>query len=120
MAVTLDEAIQETAADIAYVLNQTSGGQRETVRVDEISKMASEQVWHHILGLLRDRVPTPVPRDLMSVGRAGGLRIAKGMADTGAMLARAGEPVNEMEFRPWVGFMITERLILDRYRRTTA
>ena len=55
--------------------------------------------------------------DDMAVAFAGGLRIAKGMTDTGALILRAGEASNEIEFRPWTGFMLTERIVLNRYRR---
>lgn len=109
-----------TARDIAFVLNKVSGGTRDNVRVDEISQMAAEHAWWFILSVLRGRIPEPVPGDLMWVSKAAGLRIAKGMVDTGSMLIKSGEVMREMEYRPWTGFMLVERLILNRYRKTVA
>lgn len=113
----IEDAKSGTAQDIAFVLTQVAGGTRDETRVGEVSTMAAEQVWAHITGLLRDRVPVDIPDDLFWVGKAAGLRIAKGMVDTGAMLLKAGQVVTEMEYRPWTGFMLTERLILNRYRK---
>ncbi len=81
---------------------------------------AAEMVWGLIYGQLRGRIPYPVPPDLMSVAVSAGTRILKGFAFTGTAFIKQGQFNDVADLRPWSGFMVVERVILNRYRQRTA
>lgn len=82
---------------------------------------SAEQVWGLIYGQLRGRIPFPVPPDLMTVAASAGVRIHKGFRDVGSgVLSRDGRMNDVIDLRPWSGWMMHERVILNRYRQRTA
>lgn len=82
---------------------------------------AAEIVWGLIYGQLRGRIPFPVPPDLMTVAASGGVRIHQGFSDLGkGLLGRDGRMSDVVDLRPWNGWMMHERVILNRYRQRTA
>lgn len=71
-------------------------------------------------GHLRGRTPFPLPRDLMGVAVSAGLRILKGFAHSGTQMLDHGLNGGTVETLPWNGFMMVEKVTLNRYRQRTA
>ncbi|GIM64550.1 hypothetical protein Pve01_94910 [Planomonospora venezuelensis] len=103
--------IEDTAARLHLALDGEGAVPPKTLE-------GAQLVWGHIYGYLRSSIPNPVPADLMAVAVSAGLRVTKGFADTGSMIVRRGEYNDVADFRPWTGFMLVERVILNRYRTT--
>jgi hypothetical protein len=114
MATTFEEAVIETAHRLHVALSDGEGN------VPPTTLEGSQIVWEHVFGLLRGSIPYPVPDDLMGVAVSAGLRISKGFAQTGQLFIRQGEYNEIADLRPWLGFLLVERMILDRYRKTCA
>lgn len=85
-------------------------------RTHEGAQMVCDLIW----GYLRGNVPDPLPADLETVAVIAGLRITKGFSQTGTMFLHSGEYNSIADFRPWMGFMLAEKIVLDRYRKTVA
>lgn len=113
VAQTFDDAIYETANRVHLALDGEGA-------VSDKTTEGAQLIWEHIHGYLRGAVPYPVPRDLMGVAVSAGLRMSKGFANTGTMIVRRGEYSDVADFRPWTGFMLVERVVLNRYRKTVA
>ncbi|GAA3684319.1 hypothetical protein GCM10022237_48620 [Nocardioides ginsengisoli] len=109
-----DSAILETARrmGIAFHRDERVPPQRTL----EGARLA----WEAIYGHLRGRVPYPVPPDLLGVAVSASLRIAKGFAFTGTMFLQNGNFNGTADLRPWAGFMLVEKVTLNRYRQRTA
>lgn len=118
MAETFEEAITETATRLHLALEggEFLGPNVVPERITEGSRIT----WQHISGYLRGNVPEPIPEDLMGVAVAAGLRITKGFGTTGSLFLRHGEYNDVADLRPWLGFLLVERMILNRYRITVA
>lgn len=105
--------IEDTAARLHLALDGEGAVPPKTLE-------GARLIWEHIYGYLRSSIPEPVPSDLMAVAVSAGLRMTKGITNTGTMFVRRGEYNDVADFRPWTGFMLVERIILNRYRKTVA
>jgi hypothetical protein len=58
--------------------------------------------------------------DRLGVAVSAGLWVCKGFAAAGTIFLKEGQFNGESEFRPWNGFLMPERITLNRYRQRNA
>jgi hypothetical protein len=105
--------------------DNTEGRVQDLMRYQSwrIPRDASLIVWQHIIGYLRgvQNVPIPVPVDLDGVAFSAALRVCDLITDyKDVQIGASAQVQTSGAMRVWLGFTLQERLILNRYRRTTA
>ncbi len=83
------------------------------------SQYASEVAWGLIYGQLRGRIPYPVPLDLMSVAVSVAIRWTNYLANP-EQVRISGESVQAFMSPQFTGFLLSELVVLWRYRIRTA
>lgn len=109
-----DAAVEAVAARIAVAFPANAHIPAE--RFNEGARVALEAIDGH----LRGRTPFPLPRDLMGVAVQSGIRIFKGFAHSGTQMLNHGLHGGTVELTPWNGFLMVEKVTLNRYRQRTA
>ena len=115
----LQSIVEDTAQSVRKVL----GDDEETTRLIEIAREASKQSWGLVYGLLRGRVPSPVPFDLQSVAMTLATRLTVQLDASDDVTLRHGQPEVQSMIRPTspsAGLSVLEWMTVNRYRRRSA
>lgn len=85
----------------------------------EASAIGAEVAWGMIYGQLRGKIPYPIPTDLMAVSVAFGIRWGEYVGNSQTVQIQGADVVG-FAGPQFVGFTISELIVLWRYRIRTA
>jgi hypothetical protein len=114
----LPSAVQATALAVGRAVTSEYNDEQEMPDVS--TEYAAEIAWSLIYGQLRSRAPFPVPYDLLGVAVAVGIRWHHYVGNAETVQVTSDQIVGFGGRPQFTGFLLSELIVLWRYRVRTA